>query len=152
MRRCGVVTCHVLPAPSLPHGVPADEASEDGDRGQQGDPEEVWVALVVGAGDVALDVAGIELLRSQGCDERFGWQGCKIPQVIDGCAEVVVTIAQGVGCVGDGVEAEGALAHFELNGAKGERRLGCVGDGYADGGGVVQIGGDDGGEGELRGS
>ena len=41
---------HGLPAPSLPHGVSADEASEDCDGGQQGDPEEVWVALVVGAG------------------------------------------------------------------------------------------------------
>jgi len=53
-----------LPAPSLPHGVPADERSEDGDRGQQGDPEEVWVALVVRAGNVTLDVTGVELLRS----------------------------------------------------------------------------------------
>ena len=101
---------------------------------------------------MTLDVAGVELFQSQGCDERVGGKGCKIPKVIDGCAEVVVTIAEGVGCVGDGVEAEGALAHFELDGAKGERGLGCVGDGDADGGGVVQIGGDDGGEGELCGA
>jgi len=58
----------------------------------------------------------------------------------------MVTIAEGVGGVGDGVETEGALTHFELDGAKGEWGLSWIGDGYADGGGVVQIGGDDGGE------
>jgi len=58
------VEFHVLPAPSLPHGLSAHEGSEDCDRCQQGDPEEVWVALVVRAGNVTLDVAGVELLRS----------------------------------------------------------------------------------------
>ena len=75
-------------------------------------------------------------------------QGCKVSEVIDGGAKVVVTVAEGVGGVGDGVEAESALAH--LSGRhEGGAGAGCVGDGDADGGGVVQIGGDDGGEGEA---
>ena len=88
---------------------------------------------------------------SEGCEEGLGWKGCEVSEVIDGGAEVVVTIAEGVGGVGDGVEAEGALAHLELDGGEGEGGLGGVGDGDAEGGGVVQIGGDDGGEGEVGG-
>ena len=42
MAAVGCVLCvsvHVLSAPSLPHCASADEASEDCDRGQEGDPE-----------------------------------------------------------------------------------------------------------------
>ena len=147
----GASQVHGLAAPSLPHGVAAEEASEDGDGGQQGDPEEVWVALVVGGGEVTRKVADVELLGAEGCGERLGGKGCEVTEVIDGGAKVVVTVAEGVGGVGVGVEAEGALAHLELDGSKGERGLRCVGYGDADGGGVVEIGGDDGGEGEVGG-
>ena len=100
---------------------------------------------------MALDVAGIELLASQGCDQRPGWKGCEVPQVIDGCAQVIVTITQGIGCIRAGVEAESALAHLQLNGAEGQRGLDAVVDFDANVGGVAQIGGDDGGEGEVGG-
>ncbi len=102
----------VFPASSLAHGAAADECSEDGDGGEEGDPEEVGVALVVGAGDVALEEAGVEVFAAEGGGDGIGWQRGEVSEVIDGCAEVVVTITEGVGGVGDGVEAEGALAHL----------------------------------------
>ncbi len=100
---------------------------------------------------MALEVAGVQFFAPEGGGDRFGWQGGEVSKVIDGCTEVLVTVAKGVRGVWEGVEAEGTLAHLQLDGADGEGWLAGVGDGDADGGGVMEIGGDDGGEGELRG-
>ena len=108
--------------------------------------------MVVGGVGGTLEVAGVEVLGFECCWDGFGWQCGEVPKVIDGCAEGIVTIAEGVGGVGVGVEAEGALAHGELDGAKGERGLRCIVDGDAEVSAVVEVGGDDGREGKLRGT